>query len=180
MDEEYTYIHQYTDSQNLTINQLGQLGVKIWPHPLSEGFTTDKLLLLSILSKSIDGEQRLAEIPTRVVSLCQGLELLGLGFVIKNNASAEGKSVYKSNSPETQEQFMKDFNPSSVFFAMEFNSALVDLGKVRVFVTYGNPCFLLHTVNHHWETTGKLDRYDRTSVSAESCENYLNPVDSIQ
>ncbi|KAJ3713242.1 hypothetical protein DFJ43DRAFT_1043986, partial [Lentinula guzmanii] len=137
---------------------------QVWPHPISTKLVLQKSVIHRALARTIQNGGGLAERIYQVESLEKGLEFLRKGYVIKRDCSFESRHVFLPNrepymvhagenaaarAQGYEELFKQAWNlnvSGYKFFALNYNPALLILGEVRTFITFGRVIELIHTV----------------------------------
>ncbi|KAJ3780012.1 hypothetical protein GGU10DRAFT_337530, partial [Lentinula aff. detonsa] len=156
--------NELTDAQHHSLESLVRNNTQVWPHPISTKLVLQKSVIHRALARTIQNGGGLAERIYQVESLEKGLEFLRKGYVIKRDCSFESRHVFLPNrepymvhagenaaarAQGYEELFKQAWNlnvSGYKFFALNYNPALLILGEVRTFITFGRVIELIHTV----------------------------------
>ncbi|KAJ3979344.1 hypothetical protein F5890DRAFT_1478608 [Lentinula detonsa] len=156
--------NELTTAQYRNLTVLVKNSMQIWPHPLSVKVVLQKSVIYRALAGTIRKAGGFAEMIFQVTSVDMGIELLHKGYVIKRDCSYESRHVffpkrepYMTHAGEEatararayEDLFRQAWNlnvSGYKFFAIKYNPALLMLGEVRTFITFGRVIELIHTL----------------------------------
>ncbi|KAF5368194.1 hypothetical protein D9757_011315 [Collybiopsis confluens] len=163
---------------------LAELGVKVWPHFLSNRLALDKTVMHALLAKAVVNAGGFSEKIYQVKSLEAGRGFLRRGYVVKRNFSYEKRHVFlpdlhpmiddrgqefKRRNEDGENLLAQEWKLTKnkeLFFALTFNPALLSLGEVRVYIAFGRVVEMLHTLSHNSAFPRTKERRKDTAESA--------------